>query len=1336
MEQQDYTTALYQAARNGDRASYENLTASWRQPLWQEAASWCGSGQLAGAAVQQALEQGFSHIGQTADPAGLYALLRQQTAAFCARSMPVPGQTGNRVQAGTGGQTGSGGQAGRSRGSGGLRGKRLAALLAALALTVTGVLGALFQALAVERFPAASEASDPESLFPTEPVPEAQAPEADPYREAMEAYLALLTEKQKGIEAYDWQKSYHDKDRTNRPVAILDICGDEIPELIYQDVDLSQEYVYMTDLHILTWENGRLRTLYERGWDAQAGGGFRYLIFQTSESKALYAMMSFGDESWSRAWVRLTEEEDEALGVTLAEEPLLEWYSSIDYNSPDYKTVVTCRKNGTEISEEDFDRALTALYGSVSEVVMRGANYSDYPETFQEDYRELAVSAAEAILDLTVQTAPEGEARRLDPGILPKDALSFLQQFVGWYDNGQGTEEYDCGAALQGPSLLSSIIHNGSCARFSIYPGGGQTDFWGERDPRGWADAAYPSYAAFDAESVDWIAIHIFHLPAEGLAGAILAGEETHSFYRQAGEDGKDYYYRPIGGVGDPFLKIIPFAVTMTGDGQFCIDYDVYFDTEWESRYPSSDGEYQYTARALMGWEEIDGTRYWTLFTNTRSQPEAEAPTPEPDLFARIPTSYIFTSGLGGWGTQLLLSDDGSFQGNFEDSNYGESGDGYDGTVYYCNFRGRFENPRRIDESTYAFDLAELVTLEEQGTEEIVDYDSYRIRYAAATPYGMEKGKTFYLYTPEALSYRLPEEFRWWYFAAYGGDDGGPLGGWGLYNAEGESGFRGSTLSAFDTWDAAYADFVLDQHFYSNGDLAVGVGNVNPDYNDTPPRFALCDPDGDGSPELAVFNGRAGDEAADYLFTFRNRAVRYVESREAGALTAEGWLYDEIREAGWSCFTAHWFSGDGSAVREIVLPDGEAGTALDWGWDLFREDPANYSGPLARAGAILCLDPDAAEENLTALGFGKVRTVDAGGALCAAIGSRLLYLNGEYRPVISVTVTEAPGLGFEGQARLLPQLDDRSDSAVSRLVEELREYLEKLEGDFNAERTLWYLTGYGLGGAAAAKLSPLLFEEGVGEDAVFVYTYGCPGYAEDPEAEAAPFQHNLLLTGDLLAQLPTGRGRPGEDRYLDGEGLTLAESHALQSLADRLGRSGDPDPLPAGAGRFRRLTLPNRGSFACLDQDGVFCTWTVTDPAVLTLSPDFLIYGDREEMTVLARADCSGFLSVRDSAALSTSLRIEDVDLRLGTVTETARIETAAIPQGERLCVPMAPEEDPRAVAYLTAVDGGRTRTRLLADGTTQSALFDRPLLGWIFVGAAGLGLAGVLLALLLRKRR
>ena len=75
----------------------------------------------------------------------------------------------------------------------------------------------------------------------------------------------------------------------------------------------------------------------------------------------------------------------------------------------------------------------------------------------------------------------------------------------------------------------------------------------------------------------------------------------------------------------------------------------------------------------------------------------------ETDLFRQLNGKlFEFSSGAGGWSTELTMGENGTFTGVYHDSEMGETGDNYpDGTVYLCSFHGQFTDPVQVDEYTW-----------------------------------------------------------------------------------------------------------------------------------------------------------------------------------------------------------------------------------------------------------------------------------------------------------------------------------------------------------------------------------------------------------------------------------------------------------------------------------------------------------------------------------------------------------------------------------------------------------------------------------------------------------
>jgi hypothetical protein len=151
-----------------------------------------------------------------------------------------------------------------------------------------------------------------------------------------------------------------------------------------------------------------------------------------------------------------------------------------------------------------------------------------------------------------------------------------------------------------------------------------------------------------------------------------------------------------------------------------------------------------------------------------------------------------FSSGAGGWSTDLEIGEDGTFTGHYHDSDMGDTGDGYpNGTCYICDFTGRFVITDQIDESIYRMKIEEIASEKEILTEWIDD----GIRYIGAAPYGLSGGEEFLLYLPGLPLSKLTDDGISWYRMPRGiGDSELPetLPCYGIYNtATGDAFYSG-----------------------------------------------------------------------------------------------------------------------------------------------------------------------------------------------------------------------------------------------------------------------------------------------------------------------------------------------------------------------------------------------------------------------------------------------------------------------------------------------------------------------------------------------------------------
>ena len=120
---------------------------------------------------------------------------------------------------------------------------------------------------------------------------------------------------------------------------------------------------------------------------------------------------------------------------------------------------------------------------------------------------------------------------------------------------------------------------------------------------------------------------------------------------------------------------------------------------------------------------------------------------------------FCFSSGVGGWGTTLTVAEDGSFKGQYHDSDMGDVGAEYpNGVRYECTFTGQFKDLTKVDELTYSTEIASISYENQVGTEKIAD----GIRYIYADAYGLDDPETIYFYLKSTEVTKLSEGMLSW----------------------------------------------------------------------------------------------------------------------------------------------------------------------------------------------------------------------------------------------------------------------------------------------------------------------------------------------------------------------------------------------------------------------------------------------------------------------------------------------------------------------------------------------------------------------------------------------
>lgn len=179
---------------------------------------------------------------------------------------------------------------------------------------------------------------------------------------------------------------------------------------------------------------------------------------------------------------------------------------------------------------------------------------------------------------------------------------------------------------------------------------------------------------------------------------------------------------------------------------------------------------------------------------------------PEKITFADIPSEFVL-AGAGAWRTVLTIHEDGSFVGEYSDSDMGVTGEGYPrGTVSICNFEGKFSEPQKVDEFIYSTKLESYKIADTLGRE----YYEDEIRYIVTESAGMYDADEFYIYLPgAAIKGDLRESYMYSMYLYKDIRSILPSGFYYLYNVGGDTGFPAycdDFVRRNDDYDYKYMD--------------------------------------------------------------------------------------------------------------------------------------------------------------------------------------------------------------------------------------------------------------------------------------------------------------------------------------------------------------------------------------------------------------------------------------------------------------------------------------------------------------------------------------------------
>ena len=603
-----------------------------------------------------------------------------------------------------------------------------------------------------------------------------------PQKAYKEYYKVLESEKSKIVG--------FEKEKRANGVVITDINNTGIPDLLYITSDGEDG---SGNLYLHTLMDNEMDIEIDSDEELSGAFGDSDTIFRINEDSAIYLRNEYGlsritysiDDAGTRviltemlAKCTFDEESGEYVYMILTDSGYLESVSEKEYNkyiedicNQDVSIIIT------SLSDEELNKAFPSIDDNLSDSCDRVTD-----KLKNNDIAPVGSVNTEPTSKVIPETQPPTEAPKIydvDPSDLPESLYSFIYYFDYGYhtrvgDSMENTREFDC-ENLDNiyDKLAGMIATRASCVNLSLYPGEKTEEIWDvNSDPL----HKYGKYGCvkFDEEKILWVMHNIFNISkntSEEMLRAVLEKDENSFLQINDGkylyeykENGKAYLYNIIDPSENPGFDIVYEKVRYDGERYYII---------YEWGFSKVNPGYE-TCYIEVAEKEIEGNKYWTIYRHTKDIPELpEVNTTtdtnkmsDKDIFSMFAGSYNFTSGVGAWSTQLELKSDGSFTGQYHDTDAGAGGEGYDATLYLSKFSGKFKNPEKINSYTYSFKLDEINYENEPDTEEIGDpYDSggkanVLIKYSTA--YGISGSDTVYAYTPSAPVSKLPDRFMYW----------------------------------------------------------------------------------------------------------------------------------------------------------------------------------------------------------------------------------------------------------------------------------------------------------------------------------------------------------------------------------------------------------------------------------------------------------------------------------------------------------------------------------------------------------------------------------------------
>ncbi len=511
--------------------------------------------------------------------------------------------------------------------------------------------------------------------------------------------------------------------------------------------------------------------------------------------------------------------------------------------------------------------------------------------------------------------------------------------------------------------------------------------------------------------------------------------------------------------------------------------------------------------------------------------------------------------------------------------------------------------------------------------------------------------------------------------------------------------------------------------------------------------------------------------------TYRDKKMVSISVKE----TREDWktnnpytkefIYTMIWEnEGWKLSKAEFTDGtpyferfglyDISAMHTFDY-EGELNLDVTWGWDLFDKNASEYDHNLSMAGILLSAaaysGKDTAERRMRNLGFDVINSFNFESNTrfenpAVIIGAQEVYLNNTIKYIIPiVTCGTRVGTG-DGWTDIIDGCGGGFSTSAANTLRHIRASIPMIESTYGCkltkDKTIFFLTGHSLGGAVSGVLSNNLLTYAKQEN-IFTYTFASPNYYTVDNCESYKNNHNIIVLGDAVPNVPWMKKRYGNDWYYDLETCLeeLEVTHGVENpgwntffyhdlktyLAALL--SGLPKNMGSGAkSTYNLSSIHCPVDIAVYDAKGNEMGHTSGNDVIITDDSEVFIYIEGDSKFILSPIDKQygvKFTATGDGTMTYTQSIIDAVT---DEVKSTKEFSNVKLTEGKLMMAEIGGNIETENIKLFVQNEEGKTIAEVDIDGSEKS-VNNNYLIIILISAIVILCISGVIVFVLLKRK-